>query len=236
MPSNVTTRERVLASINHREPDRVPVDLGATPSSGISTIAYYNLKNYLGITEGHTRVYDVVQQLAQPEEFILDRFGIDAVDVGRTFNTQDEDWYDIALPPGPATGGQTITVQFPAWFRPVPREDGSWDAYSSDGTRVAMMPSGATFFDGTCHPYLDGYPADYRDLPAAMGKIHWSALVHSPWDSAGQPDFWERVHGPDAALLRALIEGNLADQATAIRQKYREAITICSTIPSITGF
>ena len=96
----MTSRERVLAAINHREPDRVPVDLGATPSSGISTIAYYNLKRYLGITEGHTRVYDVVQQLAQPEEFILDRFGIDAVDVGRTFNTRDEDWYDIALPPG----------------------------------------------------------------------------------------------------------------------------------------
>ena len=125
----MTTRERVLAAIRHQEPDRVPVDLGATPSSGISTIAYYNLKQHLGITEGHTRVYDVVQQLAQPEEFILDRFGIDAVDVGRTFNTRDEDWYDIALPPGPATGEKVITVQFPAWFRPVPREDGSWDAY-----------------------------------------------------------------------------------------------------------
>ena len=48
MSRKMTSRERVLASINHREPDRVPVDLGATPSSGISTIAYYNLKNYLG--------------------------------------------------------------------------------------------------------------------------------------------------------------------------------------------
>ena len=74
----MTSRERILASIRHEEPDRVPVDLGATPSSGISAIAYHNLKNYLGITEGHTRVYDVVQQLAQPEDMILDRFGIDA--------------------------------------------------------------------------------------------------------------------------------------------------------------
>ena len=121
MSRKMTSRERVLASISHREPDRLPVDLGATPSSGISTIAYYNLKQHLGISEGHTRVYDVVQQLAEPEEFILDRFGIDAVDVGRTFNTRDEDWYDIDLPPGPATGETVITVQFPAWFRPVPR-------------------------------------------------------------------------------------------------------------------
>jgi uroporphyrinogen decarboxylase len=200
MHNAMTSRERVLAAINHREPDRVPVDLGATPSSGISTIAYYNLKRHLGITEGHTRVYDVVQQLAQPEDFILDRFGIDAVDVGRTFNARDEDWCDIVLPPVPATNGESITVQFPAWFKPVVREDGAWDGYSSDGTRVATMPSGATFFDGTVHPYLDGYPADYRDLPAAMGKIHWSALVHSPWDSAGQPDFWQRLRANALAL------------------------------------
>ncbi len=193
MSIQMTSRQRVLASIAHREPDRVPVDLGATPSSGISTIAYYNLKRHLGITEGHVRVYDVVQQLAQPEAFILDRFGIDAVDVGRTFNTRDEDWYDITLPQG-------ITVQFPAWFRPVVREDGAWDGYSSDGTRIATMPAGATFFDGTVHPYLNGYPADYSDLPAAMGKIHWAALVHSPWDSAGQPDFWDRLRANAIAL------------------------------------
>jgi uroporphyrinogen decarboxylase len=36
----MTSRERILMAINHREPDRVPVDLGATPSSGISAIGY----------------------------------------------------------------------------------------------------------------------------------------------------------------------------------------------------
>ena len=75
--NKMTSRERVLASIRHQEPDRVPVDLGSTPSSGISAIAYHNLKHYLGITKGHTRVYDVVQQFAQPEDMILERFGID---------------------------------------------------------------------------------------------------------------------------------------------------------------
>ena len=79
----MTSRERILAAIAHREPDRVPVDLGATPSSGISAIAYGNLKRHLGITRGDTRVYDVVQQLAQPEDEMLELFGIDVVDVGR---------------------------------------------------------------------------------------------------------------------------------------------------------
>lgn len=189
----MTSRERVLTAIRHQEPDRVPLDLGATPSSGISAIAYFNLKGHLGLAEGHTRVYDVVQQLAQPEDFILDRFGVDAVDVGRTFNERDEDWYDVTLPQG-------IPVQFPAWFRPIVRPDGAWDAYTPDGTRVATMPLGATFFDQTVFPYLDGYPADYRDLPAAMARVHWSALVHSPWDHAGEPDFWEQLRVRALAL------------------------------------
>ncbi len=189
----LTSRERVLAAIRHQEPDRVPLDLGATPSSGISAIAYANLKQHLGLAGGHTRVYDVVQQLAQPEDSILDRFGVDAVDVGRTFNTRDEDWYDITLPQG-------IAVQFPTWFRPITRPDGAWDAYTADGTRVATMPLGATFFDQTVFPYLNGYPADYRDLPAAMAKVHWSALAHSPWDHAGEPDFWEQLRARALAL------------------------------------
>ena len=48
----MTSRQRILASIRHEEPDRVPVDMGATPSSGISAIAYHNLKTYLGIGRG----------------------------------------------------------------------------------------------------------------------------------------------------------------------------------------
>ena len=137
----MTSRERVLASINHKQPDQVPVDLGATPSSGISTIAYYNLKEHLGITEGHTRVYDVVQQLAQPEDDIIDRFGVDVLDVGRMFNTRDEDWYDFTLLTGQV-------VQFPAWFQPVKNARGGLDAFAPDGTRIATMPNKiATFFD-----------------------------------------------------------------------------------------
>jgi uroporphyrinogen decarboxylase len=189
----LTSRERVLTSIRHQEPDRVPTDLGATPSSGISAIAYANLKRYLGLPGDHTRVYDVVQQLAQPEDVILDLYGVDVLDIGRTFDARDEDWYDITLPQG-------IPVQFPSWFRPAPQPDGSWDAFAHDGTRVATMPTGATFFDQTVFPYLDGYPADYADLPAAMSKVHWAALAHSPWDHAGEPDFWKQLRERALAL------------------------------------
>lgn len=214
----MTSRERVLAAIEHRTPDRVPVDLGATPSSGISAIAYGNLKRHLGIAGGHTRVYDVVQQLAQPEEALLDRFGIDAIDLGRTFNTADADWYDIRLPDGQP-------AQYPAWFHPEPQPDGSFLARHAGGTALAHLPAGGTFFDQTCFPYLEDYPADLADLDSAMGKVLWSALVHSPWDHAHDPGFWDTLRARAIALrastdraLMIVIGCNLFEWGTFLRR------------------
>jgi uroporphyrinogen decarboxylase len=199
----MNSRQRILAAINHQEPDGVPVDLGATPSSGISAIAYHNLKQHLGIRRGHTWVYDVVQQLAQPEDEILDHFRVDALDIGRTFNRRNEDWRDFDLPQG-------LRVQFPAWFRPVRQPDGAWDALDAQGTRLATMPLGAAFFDQTFFPYLEGYPASYADLDKWMSKVHWSGLAHSPWDHAGESDFWLQLR------QRALTLSQETDRALVV--------------------
>ena len=179
------SRERILAAINHKEPDRVPIDMGSTPSSGISAIAYTNLKKHLRMDTGHTRIYDVVQQLAQPEDEILNHLGIDVVDVGRMFNERDDHWYDIRM-----ANGQT--AQYPTWFRPTSLRDGSYQA-KIDDVVIARMPAGGAFYDQTYFPYLDGYPNNFKDLPNAMKTILWAALVHSPWDHAGEPDFWDQL-------------------------------------------
>jgi len=213
----VTPRERVLSTIEHKTPDRVPVDFGATPSSGISAIAYGRLKKHLGKTGGHTWVYDVVQQLAQPEEDILDGFGIDVVDIGRAFNDSDDAWYDVTLADG-------SIAQYPSWFRPESRPDGSFEAVK-DGQVIARMPAGGTFFDQTCFPYLDGYPDDYSTLGDAMGQVLWAALAHSPWDHAGEPDFWQTLRAKTLELRqstdRALLIGcgcNLFEWGTFLRR------------------
>jgi len=214
----MTSRERILAAINHKTPDKVPIDMGSTPSSGISATAYERLRRHVGRKDGATLVYDVVQQLAQPEEWALDRFGIDVVDLGRTFNTKESDWYDITLASGDP-------ARYPTWFRPEQEADGSWLARHADGTVIARQPNGAAFYDETCFPWMDDWPSDYSGLDDAMGKVLWSALVHSPWDNAGKPGFWERLRANALELRRTsdraimvVVGCNLFEWGTFIRR------------------
>lgn len=214
----MTSRERILAAIEHREPDRVPVDLGATPSSGISAIAYGNLKKHLSLTQGHTRIYDVVQQLAQPEDFILERFGVDAIDIGRAFNTEASAWQPTTLADGQP-------AHYPAWFHPERQADGSFIARTQDGLDIAHLPAGGTFFDQSYFPYIDGYPADFSGLSKEMGRILWAALVHSPWDHAGDPGFWDTLRAKALGLRRTsdralmiVIGCNLFEWGTFLRR------------------
>lgn len=192
----MTSRERVLAAIAHKEPDAVPTDLSATPSSGISAIAYSNLLKHIGRTDLPVQVYDVVQQLAQPDMSLIDRFNIDVLDIGRTFNTQPEDWHPTVL----ANGDNAF---YPAWFKPELQPNGNYNCYDDDGkTLLACMPEGATFFDQTYFPYVDAYPTDYKDLDAEMKRILWSRYSHSPWDHASESDYWEKLR-EGALHLRA---------------------------------
>jgi uroporphyrinogen decarboxylase len=214
-----TSRERILAAIHHQPTSQVPVDMGATPSSGISAIAYSNLLKYLGRDDLPVLVYDVVQQLAQPDISILDQFGIDVLDIGRTFNDQPSDWIPTTL----ANGAPAF---YPKWFKPTKLEDGSFVTYDDDGKRIlSRMPIGATFFDQTYFPYMDGYPDSYENLDAEMHRIMWARDAHSPWDHAGEDDFWQKLRentlklrqSTDKALL-VVCGCNLFEWGTFLRR------------------
>ncbi len=70
------SRERVLAALDHIQPDMVPLDLGGN-QSGIHIIAYRRLLEHLGIEDKNIRYADFVQQAAKPCEELLERFDID---------------------------------------------------------------------------------------------------------------------------------------------------------------
>jgi uroporphyrinogen decarboxylase len=71
----MTPRERVLTALDHRQPDRVPVDLGGN-QTGIHKFAYQKLLALLGLEE-EIVIMDLVQQLARPSEAVLQRLRVD---------------------------------------------------------------------------------------------------------------------------------------------------------------
>ena len=71
----MTSRERVLMALAHRQPDRVPIDLGGN-QTGIHKFAYQALLEHLGRKEELT-IMDLVQQLAKPSEAVLERLRVD---------------------------------------------------------------------------------------------------------------------------------------------------------------
>ena len=71
----MTSRERVMTALDHREPDRVPIDLGGN-QTGIHKFAYQKLIEHLGLDE-EIVIMDLVQQLAKPSEKVLERLHVD---------------------------------------------------------------------------------------------------------------------------------------------------------------
>jgi len=74
--SPLSHRERVLAVINHEAPDRLPVDFGGSPATGINLLAYQRLKQHLGLP-GPVRVQNERSILALPDEAVLELFDVD---------------------------------------------------------------------------------------------------------------------------------------------------------------
>ena len=73
----MNSQERLLATLDHREPDRVPFDLGSTQVTGIHTFAYRALRDRLGLPFVTPALCDDVQGLALPDEDLLDCLGVD---------------------------------------------------------------------------------------------------------------------------------------------------------------
>jgi uroporphyrinogen decarboxylase len=72
-----TSRRRVETTLAHREPDRVPYDLGGTILTGIHEKAYRRLRQHLGLPEVEIEIEDPVQQLARVHDDVKSRLEVD---------------------------------------------------------------------------------------------------------------------------------------------------------------
>ena len=205
-----TSQERVIAALEHRQPDRVPIDLGGHRSSGMMAIAYHRLKQHLGITSGDIYVYDIVQQLAIIEPEVLDRFGIDTIELGRGFALQPEDWRPWILPDG-------TPCQVPAHIEPV-RVGDDWHLYHQDGTLIGIQKAGMLYFEQTCFPLMDSDDDRFVDLDTPLEKVIWAARGTPPapigYDPVGLAQLAEGARALRNSTDRAIIGlfgGNLLE-------------------------
>jgi hypothetical protein len=162
----MTSRERVEKALNHRQPDRVPIDIGATRMTGIVATAYSRLREHVGLGVGPPRVYDLMQMLVEVEPDFLARFHIDVVGVepvAPVWHIENRNWKPWQLPDGTA-------VQVPGVFEPTTDTEGNTilhDGGPASAPPVAIMPKGGYYFDaiGGTQASADFQPptiAEYR--------------------------------------------------------------------------
>lgn len=144
----MTSRERVLAAIDHREPDRVPLDIGATPVSGISVSTLSKLRLALGLDQpgDRVRVIEPYQMLGEVTDDLREVLGIDTVGIGgrdTLFGYPVEDWKPWDMPDG-------TPVLVPGGFNTEPEPNGDLLQYpGGDHSAPASgrMPAGGFYFD-----------------------------------------------------------------------------------------
>jgi len=179
----MTPRERVLAVLNHKEADKIPVDCGGMRSTGIMGIAYNRLKEQLGIEEGNTKIYDSIQQLTIPEGWYLEKFRIDVVDLDRAFSENPDDWQEWNLPDG-------SPALMPAWLKFEKKKSG-WVCVNDDGEIIAEMPESSYYFDQKIWPLLGKHKYNFEDLPNYMKKVMWDHMKGPLWKNSSRADFYK---------------------------------------------
>lgn len=99
----MTSKERVLASLNHHEPDAVPVDFGSTAVTGIHIAAVAKLRDYYGLERRPVKVYEPYQMLGLIEDDLKEiiRIDVEGIPAPETlFGFRNENWKPWKLDSG----------------------------------------------------------------------------------------------------------------------------------------
>ena len=158
----MTHRERILTTLQHREPDRVPIDLGGTESSGMTAAAYTTLKRHLVLPLG-CRVFEPYQHVALIEDDLKDRFDIAAYPV----ILEPRRWRSAQLPDG-------SPCELPEEWRTTTAPDGTEEARGPDGGVIGRRASTGHHFDPVTPPLADAKTvADIAKHRDAIARFDW---------------------------------------------------------------
>jgi hypothetical protein len=158
----MSSRERVLTTLNHRKPDRVPLDLGGSAVTGMHVSTVYKLRQTLKLDPPGTpvKVIEPYQMLGEIGEDLRGVLGVDVVELSSCytmFGFKKEGWKPWTLP----FDGTPVLV--PEGFNTEPSDSGEIFMYPQGDKSVppcAKMPNRGYFFDA-----IDRQgPIDWKNL------------------------------------------------------------------------
>ncbi len=139
------SRERVLTSLQHREPDRIPIDFGSTAVTGIHVSCVAALRDYYGLDRHPVKVHEPYQMLGLVEDDLKEAMGLDVEGVfprKTMFGFENKNWKEWDF--------NGLTVLVPEDFRTTVDENGDILIYPEGDTSAppsGKMPKGGFFFD-----------------------------------------------------------------------------------------
>lgn len=142
----MTSKERVLATIGHEEPDQVCVDFGSSAVTGMHVQTVAQLRAVYGLSTKPVKVCDPYQMLGELDDDLLDCLGIDTVPLNgyaNIFGFRNENWRRWVAP-----WGQELLV--PEGFQTLHDENGDTLIFPQgdrDAVPSGRMPQSGYFFD-----------------------------------------------------------------------------------------
>jgi len=174
----VQSRERVLSALAHREPDRIPIDFGSTPVTGIHASVVAALREHYGLERRPVKVHEPYQMLALIEDDLQQALGIDTEGVfarDTLFGFPNEGWRPWRTP-----WGQELLVS--QHFRTTQAPSGDVLIHPQGDVAAeasGRMPASGYFFDAIVRqPPLDEDRLDPEDNMEEFQPIAEEALAH----------------------------------------------------------
>lgn len=158
----MNSRERLIATLNHQTPDRLPIDLGATSQTSINASTLYQFRKALGLDSHRLKITEPSQLLGEVEQDILNLLGVDVVGLWNAttcFGYQNKDWKEWSMDDGtPVFMGGGFTYDQDSQGRKLVYPHGDRSAEYS-----AIIPKGGSFFDSVTRESFD-FDLDEEDL------------------------------------------------------------------------
>lgn len=144
----MTSRERLIAAINHQPVDRIPFDLGSTSVTGIHVSSLHALKVLLGLISPQepVKVINPLLMLGEVDETLRKKLAIDTIalpTLGNSFGFENDNWKPWKLFDG-------TPVLVPGKFNTIPDQNGNILQYPKGDRRYqpsACMPNGGFYHD-----------------------------------------------------------------------------------------